>query len=92
MGSPGILRGASRAELRGTEPAVAEETQGIGLSRCALGGWFVCLQGSLRLGPAAAGQGLANGSGERIGFPGLGHQGILKDLWGWAPQHRACGR
>ena len=52
--APGILRGMSRAELRGTEPAVAEETQGIGLSRCALGGWFVCLQGSLRLGPAAA--------------------------------------
>ena len=33
--APGILRGMSRAELRGTEPAVAEETQGIGLSRCA---------------------------------------------------------
>ena len=44
----------SRVGLRGTEPAVAEETQGVELSRCALGGWFVCLQGSLRLGPAAA--------------------------------------
>jgi len=27
----------SRAELRGTEPTVAEETQGGKLSRCALG-------------------------------------------------------
>ena len=40
--APGILRGMSRVGLRGTEPAVAEETQGIGLSRCALGaGLFV---------------------------------------------------
>ena len=70
--APGILRGMSRAELRGTEPAVAEETQGIGLLRCALGGWFVCLQGSLRLGPAAA-QCLADRSGELIRCRGLGN-------------------
>ena len=53
-GSPGILRGASRVGLRGTEPAVAEETQGVELSRCARGVQDVCLQGSLRPGPAAA--------------------------------------
>ena len=34
---PWVLDGMSRAELCGTEPAVAEETQGVELSRCALG-------------------------------------------------------
>ena len=34
---PWVLDGMSRAELCGTKPAVAEETQGGGLSRCALG-------------------------------------------------------
>ena len=39
---PWVLDGMSRGELRGTEPAVAEETQGVELSRCALGaGLFV---------------------------------------------------
>ena len=58
---PWVLDGMSRVALRGTKPAVAEETQRVGLSRCALEGWFVCLQGSLRLGPAAA-------QGGRIGL------------------------
>jgi hypothetical protein len=51
----------SRVELCETEPAVAEETQGAELSRCARGVQDVCLQGSLRLGPAAA-------QGRRIGL------------------------
>ena len=53
--APGILRGMSRVELRGTEPAVAEETRKVGSFRAAR--WWglgVRLQGSLRLGPAAA--------------------------------------
>ena len=73
----GFLTGTSRVALRGTKPAVAEETQRVGLSRCALGGWFVCLQGSLRLGPAAA-------QGRRIGLAierGLGRlRGFLSGM------------
>ena len=34
---PWVLNGISRAELCRTEPAVAEETQGVELSRCARG-------------------------------------------------------
>jgi hypothetical protein len=50
----GDLEGYVSGRLRGTGPAVAEETQGVELSRCARGVQDVCLQGSLRLGPAAA--------------------------------------
>jgi hypothetical protein len=53
-GSPGILRGASRGGLRGTGPAVAQETQGGNLSRCPRDDQGVRLHGSLRPGPAAA--------------------------------------
>ena len=42
----------------------------MGLSRCARGVQDVCLQGFLRLGPAAA-QGEVNWSGEGVGYSGM---------------------
>jgi hypothetical protein len=50
----GDLEGCVSGGLRGTGPAVAQETQGGNLSRCPRDDQGVRLQGSLRLGPAVA--------------------------------------
>ena len=95
MGSPGILRGASRAELRGTEPAVAQEARKVGSFRAARG-TKVCSPPRL---PPARSRCRWSGSGQWVWrthwIPGVGAPGDLEGSLGLgsaAPSLRSLRR